>query len=350
MSGATGSPGLDAGLDRVAALWRWWTAELTAMLPAGLRRRLAAAPPVLLAAPTPEGFRFERLEQGRLQPLARPEPGLPIWLVLPRAALLVKRLDWPLLPAADLRRSLALDLDRQTPFPAEAVRFDIAVVARDAAGGRLTLDLAVTPERWVAPLLADLAERHGIQASRVIGGGPASAPALFDFAAAEAARPPRGLAALLPRLWRTRLLLLCLLLGLLNLALWSGAEGRRLDALDQAVQQARARANSTTNLRRQVEDRHRFIDQLTGGTQAASLLAVLAELTRLMPDDAWLDSLELRGDSVYLVGHATSAAALVRPLERSPLFTEAVFRSPVVPDRASGRERFELTLTLRRPT
>ncbi len=349
MSGMAGSPGLGAGLDRVAALWRWWGAELAGLLPAGLQRRLVAAPPVLLAAPTAEGFRFDRLEHGRLQALARPTPGLPAWLVLPHAALLVKRLDWPLLPAADLRRSLALDLDRQTPFAAEAVRFDVAVVARDAAGGRLTLDLAVTPERWVAPLVAELEAQHGVRVARVVGGGPAAAPARFGFAATEPPRPRGGLAALLPRLRRTRLLLVCLVLGLVNLALWSGAEERRLEALDQAVQEARTRANSTANLRRQVAERRGFIDQLTGGAQGAALLAVLAELTRLLPDDAWLDSFEVRGDSVHLVGHATSAAALVGPLERSALFTEALFRSPVVPDRASGSERFELTLTLRRP-
>ena len=136
---------------------------------------------------------------------------------------------------------------------------------------------------------------------------------------------------------------------MLNLSLWSGAEERRLEALDQAVQEARARAGSSANLRRQLEERRSFIDRLTGGNQSTSLLAVLAELTRLLPDDTWLDSVELRGDSLHLVGHASAAAALVGPLERSPLFTEALFRSPVVPDRASGRERFELTLTLRRP-
>ena len=124
MSDIAGSPALGAGLDRVAALWRWWTAELTGMLPAAVQRQLTPPPPVLLATPTEQGFRFHRLHQGRLQPQPQPDAALPTWLVLPRSALLVKRLDWPLLPAADLRRSLELDLDRQTPFPAEAVRFD----------------------------------------------------------------------------------------------------------------------------------------------------------------------------------------------------------------------------------
>ncbi len=350
MSDLAASPAMGAALDRLTALWRWWTAELAGMLPAALRRQMLAAPPVVLATPTPGGFRFDRLHRGELRALAQPEPDLPVWLVLPRSALLVKRLDWPLLPMADLRRSLALDLDRQTPFPAEALRFDLAVVSRDAAAGRLTLDLAVTPEQRVAPMLAELSARHGVQAARVVGGGPASAPARFGFTAAvETSQPAGRLATLLPRLRRTRLLLLCLVLGLMNLALWSGAEERRLDGLDQAVREARTRANSSANLRRQLEERRGFIDRLTGGAQSASLLVVLDELTRLLPDDAWLDSVELRGDALHLVGHAISAAALVGPLEQSPLFTEAVFRSPVVPDRASGRERFELALTLRRP-
>jgi general secretion pathway protein L len=340
---------LSPALDRAAALYRWWGAELAGMLPAGLRQALLAPPPLLLALPAEDGFRFARLHRGAATPLARPQPALPCWLVLPAEAMLVKRLDWPLLPDGDLQRSLALDLDRQMPFPAEALRMAVRVVARDEAARRQTIDLAVVPEARLAPLLATLRRHHGLVPEQVVGGGPAEAPDRFRFAPAAAATP-QGLAGLLPRQRRTWLLLACLVLAVANLSLWQAAEESRLEALDQAVREARIRAGSADSLRRQLAERRAFMDQLTGRTREASVARVMEELSRLLPDSAFVESLELRGEVVHLVGQAAAAAALVGVIEASPLFQDVQFRAPLVPDRGSGRERFELAITLRRPT
>jgi general secretion pathway protein L len=341
----TGTDALSPGLGRLGELWAWWMDELVGMLPTAVGEWLLAPPTVQLALPGPTGLRLAQLRRHRLRSLDRPDPALPLWLVLPSEAMLIKRLDWPLLPPADLRRSLALDLDRQTPFDAADVRFDFAVIARDPEQRRVTLDLAVIPESRLAPLMAQVADRFGLQPARVVGGGPVEAPALFAFTLAR--EPPTGAGSWLPQERRPLLLMACLVIALVNLALWSTGEEQRLELLDQAVREARARATSADNLRRQLGERQAFLEGLAGRTHEASLPRTLNELSRLLPDTAWLESVEIRGEAVHISGHAASAAALIGPLEASRLFAEAQFRAAVVPDRATGRERFEMTLALR---
>lgn len=334
-------------MQALNAFLRWWWWELVGLLPAGLVRRLRAAPPLLVADPAGAGFRYGRIEGGHWTAFEGDpaRASLPLWLRLPPALVLLREVEWPAMPLADLRRAALLDLDRQTPLPATELLADIALLARDAAGGRLTVAIAVARAASVAPLVARLPVPPA-----GIGAGVADDPGALRFRLTPAAGPDAPVAArrrTLPGSTRDRLALACVALGLVNLALWQGSEQRRIEALDTAVDDARRRVRGVEALRRQVEERQRLRAELTGQRLGTSVLTVLDELTRLLPDEAWLDSVEIRAGSVYVTGHAPAAATLVAPIERSSLFTEAQFRSPVVPDRTSGLERFDLAISLR---
>src|SRR5438034_10483005 len=74
---------------------------------------------------------------------------------------------------------------------------------------------------------------------------------------------------------------------------------------------------------------------------APSPLAVWAELTRLLPDTAWLASLAISQSSVTIDGTAQSAENLIALLDGSPMFEDVAFTGPVKIGRASCRERGE---------
>jgi general secretion pathway protein L len=81
---------------------------------------------------------------------------------------------------------------------------------------------------------------------------------------------------------------------------------------------------------------------------APPILTIVAELTRLLPDDTWLAALRTRRDTVEIVGQSTAAAGLLRRIEEAALFRNANFSSPVT--RADDNlERFNLTFELRTP-
>jgi general secretion pathway protein L len=76
-------------------------------------------------------------------------------------------------------------------------------------------------------------------------------------------------------------------------------------------------------------------------------LAVLDELTRLLPDTAWVTDLRVGPDGADINGFAASTVALLRALETSPLFVDATSTSAVTFDTKENKERFNIHVRLR---
>jgi general secretion pathway protein L len=75
---------------------------------------------------------------------------------------------------------------------------------------------------------------------------------------------------------------------------------------------------------------------------------ILAEVTRVVPDQAYLLRLDWQDGSLQLEGLAEGAASLIGLLDGSPMFGAPQFRSPVTPDRRSALERFHVSVELTR--
>jgi general secretion pathway protein L len=67
---------------------------------------------------------------------------------------------------------------------------------------------------------------------------------------------------------------------------------------------------------------------------------VLARLTELLPDTAYLTRFELRGDAVTAGGLAANAAAVLDMLGSQPDFQDLRAPGAIMRDAASGRETF----------
>jgi general secretion pathway protein L len=78
------------------------------------------------------------------------------------------------------------------------------------------------------------------------------------------------------------------------------------------------------------------------------MLALLADLTRRLPDSAWLERLSIDADGqVGMQGQSRQAARLLDALKGSPLITDASFQGSIQPDAVTGKERFYLVAQLR---
>jgi general secretion pathway protein L len=78
-----------------------------------------------------------------------------------------------------------------------------------------------------------------------------------------------------------------------------------------------------------------------------SLLILWEELSRLMPDTAWLQSLSKSGAQITMEGMAKEAEPLIAAVESSPLFTQARFVAPVVKAGTDSAVRFAVTFEVR---
>jgi Tfp pilus assembly protein PilN len=75
-----------------------------------------------------------------------------------------------------------------------------------------------------------------------------------------------------------------------------------------------------------------------------NLLALMKEMTQLIPEDSWLTQLDVDEDNVRIRGQSENANALIVLLEKSPLFKEVAFSSPVVKRR--GKDIFYIEMKI----
>jgi general secretion pathway protein L len=80
------------------------------------------------------------------------------------------------------------------------------------------------------------------------------------------------------------------------------------------------------------------------------VIDVLEVLTRLLPDDTWLDRFELRGGQIKIQGESKAASSLIPLIEAAPLFRNVSFAAPVTHNVRTAKERFVITAQLPEPT
>ncbi|WP_440408466.1 PilN domain-containing protein [Neorhizobium petrolearium] len=84
-----------------------------------------------------------------------------------------------------------------------------------------------------------------------------------------------------------------------------------------------------------------------GKVQAVPVVRVWEELTRVLPDDAWLTDVTVAGDVMTITGFAAqSAASLIATLDASNSFSQPSFISPVVRIPGQSGEHFEIRLRI----
>lgn len=278
-------------------------------------------------------------------PLARvlqpAEAELPRWVLVPASHALRPRLSLPLAAAGRLRDVVAFEIDRQTPFSAGAVAFDVRLLSRRDREGRIDAEMVVVPRQRLDPLRASLEPL---------------APRLSGIDVADADGVPLGVNLLPPAErrhddpWRPWNLGLATLMVLLVAAtLWQLLDNRRAaaDALEQRIA-ADAEASRQAAARRQALQAlvagQAFLDQARAAHPTT--VEIMEELSRRLPDDTYLEKLAIDGERIMLVGLSDEAPALVERLQDSPLWESPALAGALQPDPASGRDRFTLVATL----
>ena len=70
------------------------------------------------------------------------------------------------------------------------------------------------------------------------------------------------------------------------------------------------------------------------------------ELTRILPDDTWLNRLVIRNNKMEIQGESTAATAIIEIVENSSYFRDVQFRSPVTRNNATGKDKFNVSANL----
>lgn len=343
----------------------WWGRSLAGWLPPSLRRTLGFGRGRLLLQLDQDDVHLRRQRDDQLIDIERlPLPALvaqsraggdalasllgsrlaelPRWLMLPAASSLTRHISLPASASDRLRDVVGFEIDRQTPFTADAVAFDARVRGRRESDGQLDVELVVVP-------------RQVLDEQRAAMGPLASGLAGIDVAGADGA--PLGVNLLPPAQRRHRrdpaavwnvVLAALALLAMLAL-MWQLLENRRsaAAALEQTIA-SQAEAGRRAALQRQqlaaMLEGQVFLDRLRA--ERAPATEILDELTRRLPDSTYLEKLSINGDQLMLIGLSTRAAALIGELQGAGQWRSPALAGALQPDPASGRDRFTLTANL----
>jgi general secretion pathway protein L len=335
---------LNADLQTVAQWTRrgvdWWIDELWQAVPATWRTRFSTRRDVIA-------------EIGRSDVVLRGKAGAPIdadalsrrerdhvQLVVPMTQVLTRVVDYPLLPMTDVRRMVALDIDRLTPFHPDAVLFDTELLRRDAERGRQQILLGVMPKAAAGEAVAR-AQGLGLMPVSLGAFAGVGANTHFDFLPAlEGGGGQLGARARLPYWWAGVVALL-----ILNFWLIAFRDSAELDSLKQIVDSQAAPVEVALRLRDKVDAEAERRASLLGRRRASSPLRVLDAVTKALPANAWAQTFEWNGQTVHLAGYSNGPADMLKALESAPYLHNARTMSrDALPAKASGMQPFDVSV------
>lgn len=322
----------------------WWMDELLTLVPPNWRERLTRRPQLVVdwdenGLSSRDGNASKPFDasvhtSGELDNAA---------IVMPMRKVLTRELDLPLLPASDLRRLLALDIDRLAPFPSDTIYFDTEIVHRDQERGRQRILLGVLPRTTIDGMLEE-ARANGLRAASIGAKDGVGSNTHFDFLSqAQGLGTPKGARARLPYWWAAIVVLLAA-----NIGLFAYQDSTDLDSLRDDVASQSAPVALAMHLRDKVDAETARRADLLARLGHNAPLRVLDAVTRALPQNAWAQRIEWNGKTVQITGYRQGPADLLARFEASPVLHNArMISTDAKPQGANTSEAFEIAADAR---
>ena len=194
--------------------------------------------------------------------------------------------------------------------------------------------MADLPNRCIRPLSWNIRPPSGVDVSGPDGllGINLLPPALRYHMVNQQVRLNRAIAAVT----------VILMVFVMAQSLW--LREHQIQAIGEAIDGVRAEAMVVQQIRKQIDDASESAGFLQGHKiQNGYKVEVLAELTRILPADTYLDRLSMHAETTQMQGKSDNAQGLIELINDSPYFENASFRGPTRLDNRSRKEIFDLS-------
>jgi general secretion pathway protein L len=335
--------------------YRWWKEQMRDLVPASFRRfGRRWRPELVVAAASNDATEVELSLQGRggQTSLGRHTLGSDLQhavnrvpkalrrtavLQVPAGGLLERQVTLPLSAELDLRRVVAHEMDRLTPFRADEVMWDCTIERRDTGLERIHVRVTMVPLARVQPLLASL-RQAGVRPVRVqaVSFGQLRAIPMVDN------RQRRTLAGLSAWAWLQGG---CGVLAATAVALPFILQAVARDDVETRIAAMRPQVAEAEQLRKVIASGTATADVIAAARgQAGSALHSVALLTEMLPDDTYLTLMSVNRRKLSITGRSASAARLIGALAANPLLRNPAFTAPVLRDEANRGEMFSINV------
>ena len=313
---------------------RWWLGELFSLVPTSMRSSTARLEDFMLLPLMEVNAQLVPVDGGDQRNMA---------LTLPDDRILRKKLKLPIATEENLRQVLEFQMEQHTPFSPTQVYFGYGINSRDFEHGQMEVEFVVTPRDGVDAAIKALSVL-GYSVRVVFAEALLADGKLINLLPSMTARAPS-------KLWNGVNPWLAALLALLVVAAIAvpiivkrGAVVQMLPWVDKGKKAAEIVDTMRHELEARVEQ-HNFV--LERRQKTPTVIQTLEELTRVLPDDTWVQTLDLKGRELQIHGETASSVRLIGLFEQSSIFRDASFRSPLTKGQAVGTERYQLALQVR---
>jgi general secretion pathway protein L len=267
------------------------------------------------------------------------QSGKDLHLLIDTKQVLRKVLTMPQSAESRLHEMMAFEIDRQTPFSLDQVSYAVRVLERWPERAQISVELLVLPverlqslKQTLGPLAARLAGIDVLQnSSAAIGVN--LLPAADRYSNSSSSNQ---------RVW----LFLAIGIFALLLAMFAMRYERQKEVTEWQAKVAAAeeKVREARRLRNQVSsivDEEGFMREQR--SRYPSLLSLIDDLTRRIPNDTSFDRFSVNDQRLTLVGVSRKATDLVGQLQDSPYIQNPAIAGAVQADPRTGRDRFTMT-------
>lgn len=338
--------------------FHWWIQELVTLIPPKLRSLIGAEtkPALLLQFFDTELLFLEKTAEGDKRIAAFPldaegmkqqeqfftdqpeRADCEKILLLHKRQAVARRIILPAATEDNLRQVIGYEMSRYTPFTEQELYYDVQIVDKNKTANQIAVELVATPKNTLNAIYRTLQE-WGLEIHAV--GYSGTANSRCNLLPGEL-RPKvnRG-----PKMLRNVMASSLLVLLLFDLALPLWLKSQYLADLQEQAAIAAKKVKEIDKIKSGAQILLDDVLKLTAQKRdEPSMVEVLNELTSLLPKDTWLNSFQYAKHKIQIQGLSASASALIGILEESPYFKQVSFISPVIPDRQSGQDRFQIAM------
>jgi general secretion pathway protein L len=366
LEGIAGMEASTAAVSKGASdFMSWWYGELSSVVPVKLRQAFKPVERTIAVTMDDNRISLTKIEGGETETIvqlglksasfetSKQELGRLVakyparrwrWgLYLDGGSVLQDRLMLPIAAKENYFEAVEFQIDRQTPFQRNEIYFDCYSNNAGSTSRMLCVDYIIAPLEKVDATVQDLAT-IGIPVdfvttlSELSGEQPR-----FNLLSSNNTPKRQG-----GRRINVMLAMLAILLGGAVTYLSLDNDRRHAELLAAHVDSLRNQARLAAELRSTVASEQRNVNYVLNlKRDQQSVIKILNDLTRLLPDDSWVSRFTFKNDKVQIVVHAPESSSIVRLVEGSGQFAGAKMMTAVRKTKNDDRERFTLSFSSR---
>lgn len=262
-------------------------------------------------------------------------------VTIPEKSVLLKTIQFPAAANNNLKEALGFEISRRTPFTTDQVYFDFSIINHHADNQKLKIDLVIAPKPQVDPII-NIIDKLNIEVDRLIPDEH------FDRYKNINLLPENKRTSSNERNISNYFLIgLTVVLFFTALYLPIYKQNKHINFLEKELQVARETAIEVNKLKEKKNSILKQINFLSDlQTQTSSNLEILNEVTLIVPDDTWLSRFSINKGQLLIQGESSNASALIKIMESSDYFDNVQFKSPVIRNNRTGKDKFNLSARL----